>query len=47
MVKQPEAATVGQACLFCRQIVEANEGAVTIAGILVAHERCARSLRGE
>lgn len=47
MANQLEALCVGQACLFCRRLVEASEEAVTIAGVLVAHERCARATRVE
>ncbi len=43
MANQLEAVCVGQACLFCRRAIEAAEGTVTIAGVLVAHERCARA----
>jgi|GEM_PF-5795014 len=45
MPKQLEVVVPSQVCLICRRGIEAIEQTVMIAGVLLAHERCAQSSR--
>ncbi len=45
MASKLEAISDGQACLFCRRAIGPSEAVVKIAGVLVAHDSCARSSR--